>query len=139
MGLVEPLTEDVYTLALPYPYKGTKEQKQAVVRETLVKMPLMVHMRQFLNLGDKYEAALRKSATMVGVENYSETALAPLLSLAKQLKVLEPNLLVEDLVDEAIKIKQRRHATDNKKIVVFYRIVILGSVQLGVDCLMARL
>ena len=119
MGILEAIGTDKYTLALPYPYKGTKEQKQTVVRESLVRMPLMVHMRQFLSLGDKYEAALRKSATMIGVENYSEAALAPLLTWAKQLKVLDPDLLVEDLIEEATKIKERRHKEDDKKLVVF--------------------
>ena len=119
MGLLDVMETDKYALSLPYPYKGTKEQKQTVVRESLVRMPLMVNMRQFLSLGDKYDVALRKSATMIGVENYSEGALAPLLTWARQLKVLDPNLLVEDLAEEAVEIKERRHSTGDKKVVAF--------------------
>ena len=45
IGIVQRVTEDTYVLALPYPHKGSQEQKTAVTREALVRMPLMQHLR----------------------------------------------------------------------------------------------
>jgi hypothetical protein len=118
IGIIDPVG-DTFSLKLPYPYKGSREQKQAVVKESLFKMPLIVHMRQFLNLGDDHSTAARKAATMIGVENYSESALAPIIKWATQLKALDPKSTIEDLVDEAVVNKERRHESDAKKIVAF--------------------
>src|SRR5262245_37481814 len=54
------LTGESYTLVLPYPYKGSLEQKKAVVREALVRLPLLTSVRQFMALGDALAVALRK-------------------------------------------------------------------------------
>jgi len=118
IGIIDPVG-DTFSLKLPYPYKGSPEQKQAVVKESLFKMPLIVHMRQFLNLGDNRSTAARKAATMIGVENYSESAVAPVIKWATQLRALDPESTIEDLVDEAVVTKEQRHKTDAKKIVAF--------------------
>src|SRR5687768_12946497 len=41
LGLLDSLNNDRYMLVLPYPYKGSMEQKEAVVREALIRLPLM--------------------------------------------------------------------------------------------------
>ncbi|MFT3867552.1 MAG: toll/interleukin-1 receptor domain-containing protein [Nibricoccus sp.] len=110
---------DAYTLRLPYPYKGEREQKEAVLKESLFKLPLIIHTRQFLSLGDNHSIAVRKAATMIGVENYVENAIAPLLKWALELKALDPHIGVEDLVDAAAKQKETRHEKDAKKVVAF--------------------
>jgi hypothetical protein len=119
VGMVQTATDSCYALSLPYPYKGSHEQKQAVVREALVKMPLMTHLRQFMSLGDPMDAALRKAATLVGVEHYDAKAFAPLMKWAAQLNVLEPKLIAEDLVDQAVQAKVNRHEQKGDEIVAF--------------------
>lgn len=119
IGIVQTATDSTYALALPYPYKGSHDQKVAVIRESLVRMPLMIHLRQFMSLGDSIDDALRKAATVTNITNYDSKALAPLMKWAKQLDVLEPNLIVDDLVDEAIQTKEARHKEDKSKIVAF--------------------
>ena len=79
IGLVDTITEADFTLRLAYPYKGSLEQKEAVIREALVRMPLLTSIRQFLKLGDNMEDALRKGATVSGIENFESSALAPLI------------------------------------------------------------
>jgi hypothetical protein len=119
IGIVQRVTGDTYALALPYPYKGSQEQKTAVIREALVRMPLMQHLRQFMTLGDSTETALRKAATMIGVTNFDSKALAPLMRWGKQLDVIKPDLFVEDLVDQAVATKEKRHIEQKEKIVAF--------------------
>jgi hypothetical protein len=118
IGLAE-IIGDSFSLRLPYPYKGSIEQKQAVVKESLFKMPLVVHVRQFLNLGDDRAIATRKAATMIGVTNYDEGAVAPVLKWAAQLNALDPRATLEDLVDEAVEKKEQRHVADRRKVVAF--------------------
>ena len=119
IGIVQQVTDDTYVLALPYPYKGSQEQKTAVIREALVRMPLMQHLRQFMTLGDNTENALRKAATVTGVTNFDAKALAPLLKWGKQLDVVKPDLIVGDLVDQAVATKEKRHVEQKEKIVAF--------------------
>jgi hypothetical protein len=119
IGIVQKATDETYILALPYPYKGSPEQKTAVIREALVRMPLMRNFRQFISLRDQVEDALRKAATVIGVTNFNSNAFAPLMKWAKQLDVLKPELLVEDLVDEALAAKEKRHTEDKERIVAF--------------------
>src|SRR5437588_104303 len=45
IGTIESLG-GMLCVKLPYPYKGSREQKQAVVKESLLKMPLTVPIRQ---------------------------------------------------------------------------------------------
>jgi hypothetical protein len=82
-------------------------------------MPLMVHLRQFLKLGDDHTTALQKAATLTGVENYSEAALAPLLKWAREVGAANLEQSVEDLVNEAVQVKDQRHLQPSSKIVAF--------------------
>lgn len=119
IGIVQTADKSNYALALAYPYKGSHDQKQAVIREALVRMPLIKHLKQFMSLGDDMEDALRKAATVIDVTNYDAKAFSALMKWGKQLKVLEPSLAVEDLVEEAIQTKEKRHKEDENKIVAF--------------------
>jgi hypothetical protein len=119
IGIVQEAPSDTYILGLPYPYKGSSDQKTAVIREALVRMPLMRYLRQFMTLGDKLEDALRKAATLINVSNFEASAFAPLMKWARQLDVLKPELVVEDLVDQAVATKEKRHADEKDKIVAF--------------------
>jgi hypothetical protein len=118
IGLVE-VTGDSHTLILPYPYKGSMDQKRGVVREALVRLPLLTGVRQFTGLGDTLSNALRKAATIAGITPYNESDLLPLVEWARTLQALEPRLIAEDLVDSAEEIKAERHKTDAKKRVAF--------------------
>lgn len=108
-----------YVLVLPYPYKGSQEQKQAVVREALVRLPLLTSVRQFIRLGDKTEVALRKAATIAGISPFVPADLNPLLEWAQSLGALQPNLVAEDLVDAAETKKQIRHRENKDQRVAF--------------------
>jgi len=119
IGLVDQVAGRGYTLILPYPYKGSAEQKQAVVKEALVRLPLLVSVRQFMGLGDSISIALRKAATIAGHTPFDQAAFAPLLEWAKSLGALTPGLIAEDLVDAAEKTKAERHLRDSKKRVAF--------------------
>lgn len=118
VGLIETASH-TYTLALPYPYKGSKEQKEAVVREALVRLPLLTGVRQFLRLGDKVDVALRKAATVAGITPFNAAYLNPLLEWARSLGALEPSLLAEDLIDAAATNKEQRHLHDKNRRVAF--------------------
>ena len=118
LGIIDSF-DDAFSLSLPYPPKGSRAEKEAVLKEALFKMPLVVHLRQFLSFGDSHSIAARKAATMVGVENYDEAALAPLLKWAKELRALDPEIKAEDLVDEAVMTKQARHKDEAQKVVAF--------------------
>ncbi len=118
LGIIDSF-DDTFSLSLPYPPKGSRTEKEAVLKEAFFKMPLVVHLRQFLSLGDIHSVAARKAATMVGVENYEETALAPLLKWAKELRALDPEIKAEDLIDEAVMTKQARHQDEAQKVVAF--------------------
>jgi hypothetical protein len=118
LGIIESFG-DGFSLRLPYPPQGARAEKEAVLKEALFKMPMVVYLRQFLALGDSHSIAARKAATMVGVENYDESALAPLLKWAKELRALDPEKKIEDLVSEAVITKQLRHKDESQKIVAF--------------------
>jgi TIR domain-containing protein len=119
IGLVEAINGEHYSLLLAYPYKGSLQQKRAVVREALVRMPLLESMRQFLSLGDKIDDALRKAATVCKVDNFDPKALAPLIQWAQNLDALKPRLLIEDLLNIASDEKEKRHTENKQKRVVF--------------------
>ena len=65
IGLVEVVGSG-YGLVMPYPYKGSPEQKQAVVKEALVRLPLLTSVRQFILFGDKTEVAVRRLPLFLG-------------------------------------------------------------------------
>jgi hypothetical protein len=108
IGLAEAIGSG-YALVLPYPYKGTKDQKEAVVKEALVRLPLLTSVRQFTRLGDSTEVALRKAATVGGISPFVPADLNPLLEWAQSLGALKPDLIAEDLVDAAESKKAKRH------------------------------
>jgi len=118
IGIVREV-EGCYSLSLPYPYKGSIEQKKIAITESLVRLPLLVNTRQFLNLGDKLENALRKAATVIGVKDYNAAHFTPLVKWASELRALDPKVYIEDLVDEATEIKQQRQNKNPKQKVVF--------------------
>jgi hypothetical protein len=79
-----------YVLAQPYPYKGTLEEKRNVVREALLKHPLIRSIRRFMALGDDLPDAMRKAATVAGEKNYDQSAIAPLVTWASSEGALGP-------------------------------------------------
>lgn len=118
IGLVDVVGAG-YVLVLPYPYKGSQDQKQAVVKEALVRLPLLTSVRQFLRLGDKTEVALRKAATIADISPFVPANLNPLLEWAQSLGALQPTLMAEDLVDAAETKKERRHQEAKDQRVAF--------------------
>lgn len=118
IGLVDAVGTG-YVLVLPYPYKGSHDQKQAVVKEALVRLPLLTSVRQFLRLGDKTEVALRKAATIAGISPFVPADLNPLLEWAQSLGALQSSLVAEDLVDAAESKKERRHREAKDERVAF--------------------
>src|SRR6266478_4914759 len=99
IGLVQSPDDDTYVLAQPYPYKGSLDEKRNVVRETMLKHPLIRSVRQFLGLGNNLEDAMRKASTVNGETNYDKSAIAPLISWANFEKALDPGVRVEALVN----------------------------------------
>lgn len=118
IGLADKLGNG-YLPARPYPFDGTIEQKKAVVKDALVRHPILTSMRQFLLLGDKIDIALRKAATIAGIRPFVPTDLSPLVIWAQSLDALRPDLVAEDLVDEALAQKEIRHQQDSQKRVAF--------------------
>ncbi|UVK55211.1 toll/interleukin-1 receptor domain-containing protein [Mesorhizobium sp. AR02] len=118
IGLVDSVGNS-YALLLPYPYKGSKEQKEAVVKEALVRLPLLTGIRQFLRLGDRSDVALRKAATIAGIAPFVPADLNPLIEWAQSLGALQPDLLAEDLVDQAENKKELRHREDSSRRIAF--------------------
>lgn len=108
-----------YVLLQPYPFKGSVEQKKAVVREALVKLPLLTSVRQFTLLGDKTDMALRKAATLAKIIPFNASHLNPLLEWAQSLGALKPKLVAEDLLDDASAKKEERHQKDRSRRVAF--------------------
>jgi hypothetical protein len=108
-----------YALVSPYPYKGSKDQKESVVKEALVRLPLLTGVRQFLRLGDKTEVALRKAATIAGITPFVPADLNPLLEWAQTLGALQPSLVAEDLVDAATHSKEQRHQQEKDRRIAF--------------------
>src|SRR4051812_11757010 len=62
IGLVELPDGHTYVLTQPYPYKGSQDEKVRVVREALLRLPLIRNIRQFMALGDDLSDAVRKAA-----------------------------------------------------------------------------
>ncbi|CAN5642714.1 hypothetical protein BH20VER1_BH20VER1_05470 [soil metagenome] len=118
LGITEHLNGE-FSLRLPYPPKGSEDEKKAVLKESLYKMPLLRQLRQFRKLGDDASTALRKAATLSGVENYNEAAMAPLLKWARELGAVDAENSLEDLVDEAVIRKEERHLASGKQTVAF--------------------
>ncbi|MCX6897706.1 MAG: toll/interleukin-1 receptor domain-containing protein [Verrucomicrobia bacterium] len=119
LGLLDSFDGELYSLVPPYPFKGSIAQQRAVVRESLVRMPLLTNVRQFLCMEETLDAALRKAATVQRIEHFDPEQLAPLLKWAKNLKALEPKLVLEDLYEEAAKTKAERNKKHPNKRVVF--------------------
>lgn len=119
IGLIKEVTKDFYSLTVAYPFKGSMEQKKAVLRESVFKMPLMVNLRQFLKLGDKLDDAIRKAATVQKVQNYDKTSIDPLIKWATQLKALSLEMAYEDFAEEGFKQKEIRHKETKSNKVVF--------------------
>lgn len=118
VGLVDSVGNG-YALVLPYPYKGSKEQKEAVVKEALVRLPLLTGVRQFLRLGDGSDVALRKAATIAGITPFVPSDLNPLIEWASSLGALKPNLVAEDLIDAAEDKKEQRHKAQRDRRIAF--------------------
>ena len=117
MGLVQLPDDDAYVLAKPYPYKGTLEEKRNVVREALLKHPLIVSIRQFLALGNTLEDAMRKAATIAGEKNYDKSAIAPLWANTE--KALDLGVRVEVLVNQAVEAKEVRRVERESERIAF--------------------
>jgi hypothetical protein len=119
IGLVQAPDDDSYVLAQPYPYKGTLDEKRNVVREALLKHPLIRSIRQFMGLGNSLEDAMRKASTVGGEMNYDKGAIAPLVSWANTEKALDLGVRVEALVNDAVAAKEVRHAEHAHERVAF--------------------
>jgi TIR domain len=119
IGLVQAPDNDTYVLAQPYPYKGTLEEKRNVVREAMLKHPLIRSIRQFIGLGNNLEDAMRKASTVNGESNYEKGAIAPLISWAASEKALDLGVRVEALVDNAVAAKQVRHSEHEHERIAF--------------------
>jgi hypothetical protein len=118
IGLLEKVKFG-YVLLTSYPYEGSVEQKKHVIREALVKMPLLTSMRQFISLGDGPEVALRKAATVNRIVPFSHGDFAPLLEWANSLGAIKPGLVQEDLLDSAEASKAERHESNKSSVVAF--------------------
>jgi hypothetical protein len=119
IGLVDQISDRAYALVLPYPYKGSLDQKQSIVREALVRLPLLTSVRQFLRLGDPIQVALRKAATVASISPFNPNDFGPLLEWAQVLNALRADLVAEDLLDAAIETKTARHKADESRRVAF--------------------
>jgi len=118
--LVQSADDSSYVLAQPYPYKGSPEEKRNVVREALLRHPLIRSIREFMALGDDLQDAMRKAATIAGERNYDKGAIAPLVAWANSVgQVLDLGVRVEVLVNEAVVAKEVRHAERKQERVAF--------------------
>lgn len=120
IGLVQSPDDTSYVLSQPYPYKGTQDEKRKVVREALLRLPLIRNIRQFMSLGDDLQDAMRKAATVIGEKNYDKGAIAPLITWANSVaQVLDLGVRVETLVNEAVAAKEVRRAEKEQERVAF--------------------
>jgi hypothetical protein len=120
IGLLQSPDDSTYVLVQPYPYKGTAEEKRKVVREALLRLPLIRSIRQFMALGDTLQHAMRKAAVVAGETNYDKNAIAPLVTWANSVaQVLDLGVRVETLVNEAVATKEARHAKHEHERVAF--------------------
>jgi hypothetical protein len=97
IGLVETPDDRTFVLSAPYPYKGSLPQKEGVVREALLRLPLVQHIKQFLGLGNDLQSSMRKAATLAGERSYDAANIAPLVTIANRFNVLDLKLRVETL------------------------------------------
>ncbi len=120
IGLVQSADGTTYVLARPYPYKGSSEEKRAVVRESLLRLPIIASIRQFMALGDDLPNAMRKAAVVAGNVDYDRNAIAPLVSWAHSIgQVFDLGVRVETLVNDAVASKEVRHAQHASKRIAF--------------------
>lgn len=119
IGLIDSAGGDSYLLSQPYPFKGTSDQKQRVVREALLRSPIIEKIRQFMGLGDNLPNAMRKAMTVAGEMNYDPAAIAPLVKWAQQYDALSFEVRAERLVTEAVAAKETRHTQHSQQRVVF--------------------
>lgn len=119
VGVIIEISKDFYKMTVPYPFKGSKDQKKEVIREAVFKMPLIVSYRQFLKLQNKPDDALRKAATVQKITNYEKKALEPIIKWAVQLNALSLEMDPEYFAIEGIKLKEERHKVTGAKNVVF--------------------
>jgi hypothetical protein len=109
IGLVESPDDQTFVMSAPYPYKGTKEQKEGVVREALLRLPLIQQIKQFIGLGNNLQTSMRKAATIAGEKNYDPTNIAPLVNWADRFGALQFSVRVETLLNTAVEAKIERH------------------------------
>lgn len=120
IGLLASPDDATYVLAQPYPYKGTADEKRKVVREALLRLPLIRNIRQFMALGDGLQDAMRKAAVVAGETNYDQGGIAPLVAWANSVaQVLDLGVRVETLVNEAVIAKEARHVEHENERVAF--------------------
>ena len=119
LNLIDVIPGKRYVPLAPYPYKGTLEQKKAVVRESLVGLPLLTSMRQFMKLGDNVENSLRKAATVRGIKPFDAGNFKPLIDWANSLDALATKIDPEDLIDETQTEKAKRHEVSPDSRVAF--------------------
>lgn len=119
IGIIIEVTTGYYKLTIPYPFKGSKEQKMAALKEAIFKMPLIVSLRQFLKFGEDLENSLRKAATVQKIENYEKASIDPLIKWASQLDVLEMTFQADDFIEEGLIHKEQRHQQNRDDKVVF--------------------
>src|SRR5437868_11817173 len=97
-----------------------RSRERMVVREALLRLPLIRNIRQFMALGNDLQDAMRKAATVVGEANYDRAAIAPLVNWANSVaQVLDLGVRVETLVNEAVVTKEVRHAKHEQERVAF--------------------
>lgn len=119
IGLLESPDEKTFVLSAAYPFKGTQSQKESVVREALLRLPQVQHIKQFLGFGNDLQNSMGKAAIIAGERNYAPSNVAPLIGIANRFNVLDLSLRVETLVDTAVDAKLQRHAEASTARVAF--------------------
>jgi hypothetical protein len=79
IGLVQSPDDETYVWGSRTPHKGTADEKRKVVREALLRLPLIPNIRQFMALGNDLQDAMRKAATVIGEQDYDKSAIVPLI------------------------------------------------------------
>src|SRR5207253_9501858 len=87
-----------------------RSRERMVVREALLRLPLIRNIRQFMALGNDLQNAMRKAATVVGEKNYDKAAIAPVVTWATSAQVLDLGVRVGTRVNEAVATKGARRA-----------------------------
>ncbi|MBX7531814.1 toll/interleukin-1 receptor domain-containing protein [Qipengyuania sp. 1XM1-15A] len=119
LNLVEKQEDGGFMLLTSYPFDGTLEDKSSVVKDALLKLPILQSMRQFLSLGEEEEDALRKAATVCRYVPFNKKNFAPLLTWARNFDVLRGGITSEDLLNDAEENKKVRREKTPKKVVAF--------------------